>query len=141
GGRSLAIPMRVTGTFSEPRIAIDVETLLRGRFEQGLQDVIQGLRRPGRSGDGTNAGGETGGDTQSGSTAEQLLRGVLSGRERSAPGDESTSDGATDDKKGGRDSAAPSSGETLAGEALNQLFGRRKTEPAPSEEPAEAEPE
>lgn len=141
GGRSLAIPMRVTGTFSEPRIAIDVETLLRGRFEQGLQDVIQGLRRPGRSGDGTNAGGETGGDTQSGSTAEQLLRGVLGGRERSAPADESTSDGATDDKKGGRDSAAPSSGETLAGEALNQLFGRRKTEPAPSEEPAEAEPE
>lgn len=40
GGRRVAIPVRVTGTFSQPKISVDVEALLRGSLERGLTDFL-----------------------------------------------------------------------------------------------------
>lgn len=43
GGRALAVPMRIGGTFSAPTIAVDAEALLRSGVEGTLRDTLQGL--------------------------------------------------------------------------------------------------
>ncbi len=62
-GRAIAIPMRIGGTFSNPEIGIDVETLLRARAEgQGrklLEDAL-GLNDQKEEGEEPSAGEEIG---------------------------------------------------------------------------------
>ncbi|GAB4532132.1 MAG: hypothetical protein Kow00133_20560 [Amphiplicatus sp.] len=118
-GPSLAIPLRVSGTFAQPKIAVDVEALVRGRAESALQQLL------GRS--GSDAGG----------TADRLLEGVFgtppaSGR----PAPESSGE----ERPSAEAAPKPSVEETLANEALKQLFGRKKKEPASSEEGSAEEP-
>ncbi|MBB5519416.1 AsmA family protein [Amphiplicatus metriothermophilus] len=114
GGRSLAIPLRVSGTFAQPRIAVDVEALARGRAESALQQLLGGAGRDaGRNG-----------------TAGRLLEGVFGTRPAA---DEPAQEGTGAESSA---EAAPqrSVEETLADEALKQLFGRKKKKPASGEE-------
>lgn len=43
GGRAIAVPIRIGGTFSAPTITIDAEALLRSGAEGTLRDTLQGL--------------------------------------------------------------------------------------------------
>lgn len=126
GGQAYTIPMRITGTFSQPRIGIDTEALLRGRVEQGLQNILSGI--------GRNRDGATG----DGDPARNLLQGVIGGA-RPQPQPQQQQPQQSDDEPSSSSStqSAPSLEETLATEAINQLFGRRKK----AEEPAPKDPE
>ncbi len=130
GGKAYTIPMRITGTFSQPKIAIDAEALLRGRVEQGLQNILSGIGKNKQ----TDAS-EAGKGANSADPAKSLLEGIIGGAkpktdapEREGSGDETAS------------TAAPQSREEKAAEAINQLFGRRKAAET-QKEPAEADPE
>ena len=43
GGRAVAVPIRVGGTFSAPTISIDAEAFLQGGAEETLRGVLQGI--------------------------------------------------------------------------------------------------
>lgn len=132
GGQAYTIPMRITGTFSQPRIGVDTEALLRGRVEQGLQNILSGI---GRNRDAAAAGE---GATGAGDPARNLLQGIIGGAARPQqppPQQPEQPDG--EPPSSSSTQSAPSLEETLATEAINQLFGRRKK----AEEPAPKEPE
>ena len=43
GGRALAVPVRIGGTFSAPTVSVDAEALLRSGAQGALRDTLQGL--------------------------------------------------------------------------------------------------
>ncbi|MFQ5562151.1 MAG: AsmA family protein [Parvularculaceae bacterium] len=43
GGRTITLPLRITGTFSQPKIALDVEALARGRAETEVRGLLKGV--------------------------------------------------------------------------------------------------
>lgn len=43
GGRAIAVPIRIGGTFSAPTVSVDAEALLRSGAEGTLRDALQGL--------------------------------------------------------------------------------------------------
>lgn len=45
GGQTIAVPLRLGGTFSQPQLTIDAESLLRGGAQRLLQDIVGGARR------------------------------------------------------------------------------------------------
>ena len=58
GGRAVAVPVRIGGTFSAPTISIDAEAFLQGGAEETLRGVLQGIG--GRNDDAAEAAGEDG---------------------------------------------------------------------------------
>lgn len=129
GGKAYTIPMRITGTFSQPKIGIDAEALLRGRVETGLQNILSNIGK--KNSDGT----ETDKGANSSDPAKSLLEGVLGGSrpKQQAPAEQQPG-------SGDETATAPPAKEAIAAEAINQLFGRKKTEEK-KEAPAEAEPQ
>ncbi len=103
-GRSVAIPLRVTGTFSEPAFSIDAERLVRGRVETEVRDLI---------------GGALGEGSQEGEAASSILKDALGG-------DKKEDDAADGEKR--------SLEEDVAKRAIDQLFGREKKEEDPPQE-------
>ena len=69
GGRAVAVPVRIGGTFAEPTIGVDVETLVRGEAEELIRGVV-----------GDVLGDEAASDNPEG-VARELLRGVLGGEQ------------------------------------------------------------
>lgn len=131
-GAAFTIPLRVTGSFSQPKIGLDVEALLRAKPEQALRNLIDSL---GKKGEESEAGAE--GATKE-DAALKVLEGVLGGAKPAA--------GATgsDAKSSSGESAPPSLKDAVAEEALNQLFGKKKpaeTPPEPEEPEQEREPQ
>ncbi len=45
-GRTVAVPMRVGGTFSEPTISVDIEAYLRSGGVKQIRDLIGGIGKP-----------------------------------------------------------------------------------------------
>jgi AsmA protein len=145
GGQALAIPVRVTGTFSQPRLSIDAEALLRGRLEGGLQDFLNKALKPG---EGSQAPGGTGGST-GGSGApgadpgRQLLEGIFGpAPQQGAPGGAAPGGQAPGGETPG--GAATPIEETLIKQGIGRLLGGREPAPgtdAPSAETAEEEPQ
>lgn len=45
GGQAITIPLRVGGTFSQPTISVDAESLIRGGAERTLRDLFEGARK------------------------------------------------------------------------------------------------
>ena len=76
--------MRVGGTFAQPTVSIDAETLLRGGVERTLQNLITGATRPAEPAEGVAAEGEAEGETPTEETPEgtalRLLEGFLGGQ-------------------------------------------------------------
>jgi len=108
-GRMIAIPLRIAGTFSEPKPSIDVESLVRGRVETGVRDILSGALGGGKN-------DEKNGDNQEGeSDTRSILRGVLGGGKKEPetenPDDQSSSE------------AVRSPEEEIAKEALGLIFG------------------
>ena len=103
-GRTIAIPLRITGTFSQPKVAIDAEKLVRGRVESGVRDLIGGV-----------LGGNSDQEESEESGAESAIRGLFGGGGNNDTQNESASaeDGASTE-------------EAIANEALNLLFGADK---------------
>ena len=131
GGKSIAIPMRVTGTFSEPKIVIDLETLLKGRAEQGLRDIISGATKKSDEKSSTDKTDTETEKKSSGEKALDTLKGIL------GPTQEETDDDGTDTEA----SASPSSTDAVASEAINAIFGAaKKSSAAKEEEPQDADP-
>jgi AsmA protein len=135
GGQALAVPVRVVGTFSQPKITIDAEALLKGRLEGGLKDFLsKALRKDQPPAQG---GGQTGEPpAEEPNPARQILDGILK-----PPPAENPDAGA-----GGGDPAATPSAtpieETILNEGLNRLFKKKPPEPEPAETAdAPAEPQ
>ncbi|MGE0409619.1 MAG: AsmA family protein [Amphiplicatus sp.] len=120
-GASLAIPLRVTGTFSQPKMAVDLESLLKGRAEQSVKSIIGGFGKKEGAADGAAKEG----------VGLKILEGALGGAK--APADK------TQNPAAGEAEQKPTLKEEIAAEAINQLFGKKK-QPAESAEPAGDEP-
>lgn len=133
GGQALAIPVRVVGTFSQPKITIDAEALLRGRLEGGLQDFLnKALRKDQTAGAGEEPAGEPA--EEEANPARQILDGIL----KPPPAEDA------DPAAGGADQTAPNPAtpieETILNDGLNRLFKKKNPEPQPAES-AEPAPE
>lgn len=115
GGRSIAIPVRVTGTFSQPKISIDTEALLRGRVEQGLSDFLnRAFKKDAPPADGSQAAGDP---------AREILEGIL------GPSQSKPSGGASSQPSG--PAAEPAKTEDPLQKGLEGIFGRK-----PAQQPA-----
>ncbi len=125
-GRTVAIPVRVGGTFSKPTFGIDAEALARGGLERALGDVL-------------NRGGDTQNDDAQGDPAKTILKGILGGQQPPAP----ESEGTSEEGAGGGDEAAGETSleETLVTEGLNAIFGARKKKAEDTPEEKEDAPE
>ena len=123
-GRKVAIPVRIGGTFSQPTIGVDVEALLRGRAEQTLRGLLDGALKPKAEGEEADPG-------------KALLDGILGrGKTEPAAGETAAKTPVSETKPAAPASAA----ESLAGEALKGLFGRKK-KPADEEKETADEPQ
>jgi AsmA protein len=115
-GRYLTVPMRIAGTFSEPKISVDVESLLRDRVDSIGRGVLQGVL-----GGGSGRGEE---EPDAPSTQEEaaksLLEGVFGGSKRDAPAEDDDSTQSTETN------AETTSVENIARDALGGLFGKNK---------------
>ncbi len=105
GGSGIAIPMQITGTFSDPKIGIDVQALLRGEAGKRLRGVVDGAL----------------GDQLQKSPAGGLINGVLDG----------TLGGGSQGAGGGAATKAAEptvedAVEDIAKGALGSLFGSKK---------------
>ncbi len=120
-GRTIAIPVKVAGTFSKPAISIDVEALVRGKAEQTVRGLLDRALAPKTEGDAK----------EEADPAKQLLEGVLGGARKPALGTPPPDDAPKADPV-----------KSIANDALGRLFG---TKPKPQEtvapETEEAEPE
>lgn len=123
-GRKVAIPVKISGTFSQPTVGVDIEALVRGRAEQTVRGLLDGALKPKTGGEESDPG-------------KALLDGIF-GRGATEPG---AADGAT---KTPASSTAPAAKEdpakSLASEALKGLFGRKKTPAAEEEKETADEP-
>lgn len=119
-GRKVAIPVRIGGTFSQPTIGVDVEALVRGRAEQTVRGLLDGALKP-KDGEANDPG-------------KALLDGIL-GRGTPEAGAGAAKPPATDARTAEPNNAA----ESIAGEALKGLFGRKK-KPADEEQQTADEP-
>ncbi len=121
GGRTITVPVRVGGTFSQPSISIDGEALARAGLQRTLGDVLNRNRGESEDGEATDD-----------NPARSILEGVLGGqRQRQEDSDSETTDSTNDEA---------SVEETVINEGLNALFGRKK-KPAEETEKAEENPE
>lgn len=130
-GRTVAIPVRVGGTFSRPTMSVDVESLVRGRAEQTVRGLLDKALKPKDSA----ATGEPAEETD---PAQELLNGILGGGAKKPPADsapaptEPSGDAAA---SGASTEPAKDPTETLINEGLGALFGKKKpAEPAPAED-------
>jgi len=115
-GRKIAIPIKVGGTFSQPTIGVDVESLVRGRAEQTLRGLLDGALKP-KEGDANDPG-------------KALLEGILG---RGAPSSGSPAEPAPNPAGNANpEKPAADPAKSLATEALKGIFGRK---PKPAEEP------
>ena len=116
-GRTITIPVRISGTFSNPVIGVDVESLARGKAESTFRDLLDNAFK---SDDKTSQdGGAAKTDEEAKEPADpatSILKGLIGG--------EKSPDGATG---AGDSSAAATTGDDAAQEAvsgaINQLFG------------------
>lgn len=116
-GRMISIPVRVGGTFSKPTMAIDVESLVRGKAEQTLKGFLDKALKPKESGD---EAGKTG---DADDPAASLLKGILGGGKAPAktePQPQEPANGASA-AEAEEDPAA-----ALINEGLGALFGKKK---------------
>ncbi|MEO1243527.1 MAG: AsmA family protein [Pseudomonadota bacterium] len=109
--RSVAIPVRIGGTFSQPTVGLDPEALTRLLAGGVLQQVLGGGRDSNEEGDPATPE----------DAARGLIEGILGG---------SGDDNSNDQQDASGDASET---ETIANDALNALFGRKK---APAEETA-----
>ena len=124
GGRTATIPVRIGGTFAQPTIGIDAESLIRSGAEGTLRDLVDQIGKKDEEGEAAE------GEAEEEDPAQQILRGILGGGNRD---DESNDDG--DSNPNGAASEEASVEEVIANEALNALFGRPKQEETPAEDP------
>lgn len=139
-GKSIAVPMRVTGTFSQPKIVIDAEALLKGRAEQGLRDIVGGALGKKQE---TDPAGEGAADEPAKEKApEDAARSIFEGVFGQPPAEEEEQKEEEPPPDAGGEAAAsqPSPEEAIAEEAVNLIFGPRGA-PAPAETAPENEPQ
>ena len=114
GGRSVAVPLRVSGTFGAPKYGIDAESLVRDRVESGVRNIIGGALGGGSDNDAEDAE-----DGEEESTGEAILKGLF-GRDDSGS---SQVESETAPDNGQDNGNEPSIEEQAAGRALDLIFG------------------
>lgn len=119
-GRMVSIPVRIGGTFSKPTIAIDVESLARGKAEETLKGVLDRALKP--------KSGATEGETDD--SPASLIKGVLGGSKATPPAEPA---GDSPTKASTTEPAPADATEALVNDGLNALFGRKKAPPAEAE--------
>ncbi len=125
GGSGVAVPIRVTGTFSNPKYSVDLQALLKGAAGSRLRGVIDGAL----------------GDKIKDSPANGLLDGALDGVFGGGGGgqvDAGAATGSTAEEATAGATAAPASAEDavedLAKSALGSLFGSSKKKESKEED-------
>ncbi len=121
-GRKVAIPVKIGGTFSKPTIGVDVEALVRGRAEQTVRGLLDGALKP--KGDGAEN-----------DPGKALLDGILGRKKPDAAAPDSANK--TPAAGAAPPAANADTAESLAGEALKGLFGRKPKAPAEETETAD----
>jgi len=106
GGGGISVPVRITGTFSQPKVGVDIAALLKGQAGQQLRGVIDGAV----------------GDQLKDSPASGLLDSVLD-RAVGGSSDPAANNSATDQSTEG---SVEDAVEDAAKSAIGSLFGRRK---------------
>lgn len=119
-GRTIAIPIKVGGTFSQPTVGVDVEALVRGRAEQTVRGLLDNALKP-KDGETADPG-------------KALLEGIL-GRSPAAPS--GTEGGAAAPATDNSVEAAEEPVKSIAGEALKGLFGRKSRQTDEEKESAD----
>ena len=116
----VTIPMRVTGSFSDPKIAVDVEAIARTKLKGGLQNIIGDALNKNGAKDGAGADAPKSDKEKAG----ELLLDIIGGKKK---------DGASLSGPDGESSASSdpaSTEELLANEAINLIFGNTKASQA-----------
>lgn len=132
-GRMVTIPVKVGGTFSKPTMAVDIESLLKGRAEQTLKGLLDKALAPK---DGATAGTEEESDP-----ASDLLKGILGGAKKPAADETAPAAEPAADTTGGTatEPAAKDPAAAIVTEGLNAIFGKKPAAETPPDEPAEEE--
>ncbi|MEO0880152.1 MAG: AsmA family protein [Pseudomonadota bacterium] len=130
GGRAIAVPMRVTGTFAQPKVSVDAEALVGDRVRSGVRDLIGGALGGAR--DGGAKDGAQSGDQKEPSAAQSILRGVLGGGS-SGGGEGGGQEGAKDEGA----ASAQSPEEAIANEVINSIFGAPRQSGGEEDAPAD----
>lgn len=138
GGSAFSAPLRIVGTFSEPKIIIDAEALLKGRAGEELRDLIGGAIG-GKETDEEQAADDN--ETKP-SKAEEAAKSILKGvfgppPDSEEPNEDDNAETSLEETGGSARSSAPD--EALAKEAVDLIFGPGaggdKDEAQPEEEP------
>lgn len=114
GGRGIAVPVRITGTFSQPKVNVDIQQLLKGEAGKRLRGVVDDAL----------------GDRIKDSPAGGLLDGVL---DRATGGARNETQTNTADAASGDEEADPI--EEAAKSAIGSIFGRRSKDDDKDEDP------
>lgn len=121
-GRRLALPLRVTGTFNQPKIGFDTEGLLRGTLEDKAKDLLKskGVDLP---------DGESLEDTLKSKAKDELGKALGLGQpkdDETAPAEDGSSDEAA--STGGEDEEEKSVEDQAKEAILDSIFGGGKKE-------------
>ncbi len=128
GGRALTIPLRLTGTFNNPKIAIDVESLAQGRAETQVRGLLDNVLGKEENADAEGADPETSPEE---GAADRLIDGLFGKPKKKDP---------TPDNTGDASETPDPTGQDLVKDALGNLFGQPQADEQPEEEAAEDEP-
>ncbi|WP_375201082.1 AsmA family protein [Hyphococcus sp.] len=120
GGRTVTIPVRVGGTFAQPTIGIDAESLARTGLQRTLGNVFSNKNE--------KEDGEEGAEDEEVDPARAIIEGIIGGQKKE-----------TGDQPDETQESTATPEETLINEGLNALFGKKKA--APKEETKEEEPQ
>ena len=130
GGKSIAVPVRIGGTFSKPTVGIDAEALVRAGAENQLRGLLDGVLGGDeeQSDETTDANDEDAPERATPEdTARRALEGILGGGGSPEPTD-------TDEEAAAPE---PSLEEDLINTGLGAIFGSKKE--AETEEPADTD--
>ncbi|MEZ5920116.1 MAG: AsmA family protein [Parvularculaceae bacterium] len=113
--KKVAIPLRVGGTFSNPTLSVDIESLLRGKAEDTLKGLLNKALPP-KEGEAENP-------------AASLLNGLIGGKKSSGSSTTSAPDGGAKTSGSAQKEETPEdAANALAGQALKSLFSKPKAD-------------
>ena len=134
-GRTIAIPLRIGGTFAKPTIGIDAESLIRSGAQQQILDLLGGLGNRNEEPADGEASAEDGDAEPKEETPEDTALRAIQGIFGAPKKDEQ--EGGSND--GGGNGGSASTEEDLATEAIGAIFGQIGKTEEPEEEEEKSE--
>ena len=134
-GRTITIPLRVGGSFSQPTIGIDAEAFFRSGAQEQLRGLFEGLGGKNNNNTSGGAANDNTAPAEEAAPAEETPEEAAIRAIEGLFGLPADDDETTDDQSGGQGGGSASLEEAVATQAINALFGL----PAASEDEAETE--